>query len=275
MGVRSCFLDQKSATNQKSVNRNSEITNQKSSASPRLSGEECIHERTLHVPVPMRDPKVFLKLLQMDLNVSPPASPVQKVWLRAEPVIPRITQGGLFLPSAPPPEKLELMLARIAGILECPPQSHGDAEGVCDLRFVNCDLVVQSRNPEITNQKSSSASPRLRGGANPQWLGSPELLNTHRPGAFRIHRFVPPQASPGDSACNAPERAPALPVTALRVLRPPVVVTVELRNQSLVRLRCENRAAFRGEVIWSAGPWRSSGEWWRKTFLISDFRIPI
>ena len=40
-----------------------------------------------------------------------------KIHLAAEPARPRSAQGGLFLPPSPEPEKLELTLARIAGIV--------------------------------------------------------------------------------------------------------------------------------------------------------------
>ncbi len=76
-----------------------------------------IFERTLHLPVPLLDPRIFLKLIQLDLNAHPPGAPILKIHLRAEPVRPRAAQGGLFLPPSPEPEKLELTLARIAGIV--------------------------------------------------------------------------------------------------------------------------------------------------------------
>src|SRR5882672_8159269 len=76
-----------------------------------------VFERILRLPVPLLDPKVFLKLLQLDLNAHPPGAPIVKIHLSAEPVQPRATQGGLFLPPSPEPEKLELTLARIAGIV--------------------------------------------------------------------------------------------------------------------------------------------------------------
>src|SRR4029077_11700803 len=44
-------------------------------------------------------------------------APIIKIHLAAEPARPRSAQGGLFLPPAPEPEKLELTLARIAGIV--------------------------------------------------------------------------------------------------------------------------------------------------------------
>src|SRR5579864_9264442 len=73
--------------------------------------------RKLSLPLPMLDAKVFLKLLQLDLNAHPPGAPIVKVHLSAEPARPRSAQGGLFLPPSPEPEKLELTLARIAGIV--------------------------------------------------------------------------------------------------------------------------------------------------------------
>src|SRR5207249_2054705 len=73
--------------------------------------------RTLRLPVPLLDEKIFLKLLQLDLNAHPPGAPIATIHLSAEPVRPRAAQNGLFLPPSPEPEKLELTLARIAGIV--------------------------------------------------------------------------------------------------------------------------------------------------------------
>src|SRR6202041_1659216 len=73
--------------------------------------------RALRLPLPMLDPKLFLKLLKMDLNAHPPGAPIVKIHLAAEPARPRPGQGGLFLPPSPEPEKLELTLARIAALV--------------------------------------------------------------------------------------------------------------------------------------------------------------
>ena len=74
-------------------------------------------ERILRLPVAMRDTKVFLKLLQLELAVHPPGAPITKVWIVAEPAPPRSAQRGLFLPVTPEAEKLEITLARINGIV--------------------------------------------------------------------------------------------------------------------------------------------------------------
>lgn len=75
------------------------------------------HEATLRLPVPMRDPKAFLKMLQLELSSRPPSAAVEKVRLALEPVRPRTEQHGLFIPLSPEPEKLELTLARIRNLV--------------------------------------------------------------------------------------------------------------------------------------------------------------
>lgn len=75
------------------------------------------HVRTLHLPVPMRESKSLLKLLQMDLEAHPPTAPAIALSLSLKPVHPRTVQTGIFLPITPAPDKLELTLARIRGIV--------------------------------------------------------------------------------------------------------------------------------------------------------------
>ena len=181
-----------------------------------ISGRQNKFCRTLSLPLPMLDPKLFLKLLQLDLNAHPPGAPIMKIHLAAEPARPRSAQGGLFLPPSPEPEKLELTLARIAG------------------------LVGESR------------------------VGSLELLDTHRAEGFRMRRFVP-----GAEQENQPQKAikPAeekSAVAALRMFRPALRATVTMENGQLVRVVCVKKKEVQGNVLWKAGPWRSSGDWWER-----------
>ena len=71
------------------------------------------HIRTLRLPVPARDSKLLLKLLQLDLEAHPPSLPVTAVRMLTVPVKARSRQLGLFLPLSPDPERLEITLARI------------------------------------------------------------------------------------------------------------------------------------------------------------------
>jgi len=78
------------------------------------------HIVTLRLPVHLLNSRVFVKLLQLELNDRPPQAPVEKIHLELMPVEPRTTQHGLFLPYSPEPEKLEITLARIRGMVGAP-----------------------------------------------------------------------------------------------------------------------------------------------------------
>jgi protein ImuB len=201
-------------------------------------GQSRLFRRTLRLPVPLLESKTFLKLLQLDLKAHPPGAPIVKIQLSAEPVRPRAVQNGLFLPPAPEPEKLELTLARIASI-------------------VGEDKV-----------------------------GSLELLDTHRPGGFRMQRFAPEPISPqkhrdternnshfsiqknfsvspclrGGFSTDSPDDL----VTALRIFRPPVDVAVTMQDGKPAYINCPKNKEMQGEILWAAGPWRSSGDWWER-----------
>jgi protein ImuB len=172
--------------------------------------------RTLRLPQPMLDAKVFLKLLQLDLNAHPPGAPIVKIHLAAEPARPRSAQGGLFLPPSPEPEKLELTLDRIAS-------------------------MVGENN-----------------------VGAVELLDTHRPEGFRMRRFLSeaPRKSEHEKAPDPAEEKSV--VTALRRLRPPLRVQVTLENSQPVSVACTRKKDVQGDVLWKAGPWRASGDWWQR-----------
>jgi protein ImuB len=162
------------------------------------------YTRTLHLPFATRDAQTFLKLLQYDLSAHPPKAAIVGVHLTATPVHPRVVQGGLFIPLAPQPEKLELTLARIAAIV-----GQGNA-------------------------------------------GTPDLIDTHRPGAFRLTRFEAKQA---DAPGSIPSDQPRL---AIRIYRPPLPAIVAAPNGHPERV---NANGVNGPVCAYAGPWRTSGDW--------------
>jgi protein ImuB len=171
--------------------------------------------RTLRLPLPMLDAKVFLKLLQLDLNAHPPGAPIVKIHLAAEPARSRSAQGGLFRPPSPEPEKLELTLARIAG------------------------MVGENK------------------------VGALELLDTHHPEGFRMQRFVAEAPQKNDRERDSDSAEEKSAVTALRRFRPPLRAHVTLENGQPVHLVCSKKAV-QGIVLWRAGPWRFSGDWWER-----------
>ena len=181
------------------------------------------YEKILALPAPMRDPKTLLKLLRLQLQANPPAAPILKITLLADPARPRVAQRGLFLPASPDPEKLELTIARLANLV-------GDAN-----------------------------------------VGSPEIVDSHRSGEFRMRRFHAPGETPQAvkkskrTQCETNEQHGESPArrtaVAFRAFRPSVPASIEL---------CEGRPAhvkfngLRGDVVAASGPWRTSGDWWRE-----------
>jgi protein ImuB len=81
-------------------------------------------------------------------------------------------------------------------------------------------------------------------------VGSPELLDTHRPDAFRIGEFgkARPVVEP-----------PVQTRLALRLFRPPRLARVAVASGKPSFVAAEG---IRGKVLDLAGPWRTSGDWW-------------
>ena len=190
-----------------------------------------IYRKVLTLPVAMRDSKMLLKLLRLQLQSDPPPGSIVKIILVAEPSRRRAAQSGLFVPSSPDPEKLELTVARLA---------------------------------------------KLVGSAN---VGSPELVDTHRPGEFRMSRFRPPanEEPSRRKSKNGTELAIAEPAAnespsrrssvGFRMFRPRLPATIELHDG------IPNRVFFcgvHGSVIAVSGPWRTSGDWWREDSWLQD-----
>jgi protein ImuB len=46
------------------------------------------------------------------------------------------------------------------------------------------------------------------------------------------------------------------------VFRPALAAVVTVREGKPAQVASGERPTMRGEVVWCAGPWRSSGEWW-------------
>jgi protein ImuB len=191
------------------------LTAQELGGSDNVAGK-AVFERRLRLPVAMRDAKVFLKLLQLDLAAHPPGAPILKLWISAQPAPPRSVQRGLFLPLTPEAEKLEITLARIISI------------------------VGEHR------------------------AGIPRLLDTYRPDAFAVERFTAPEASAQTLTLSEVSNPPSY---ALRIFRPArrlKVCVADGRPETVQATIQPDQLPLQGKVLWSAGPWRCSGEWWEE-----------
>jgi len=97
-------------------------------------------------------------------------------------------------------------------------------------------------------------------------VGTPAIVDTHRPGAFEVKPFAPHQAQgsglraqgngPASSALGpAPDCLPAV----IRRFRPARVARVRVERLRPARVEADD---IRGDVTMAAGPWRASGGWW-------------
>jgi protein ImuB len=101
-------------------------------------------------------------------------------------------------------------------------------------------------------------------------VGSPELIDTHRPDAFRM---VAGADAPGRARSNerksatggsSPEGTPGRgvrPTLAFRIFRPPRAARVALDSGQPGFVAAQG---IRGKVVERAGPWRTSGDWWTR-----------
>jgi len=173
-----------------------------------------LHEIRIAFPVPVQEPMVILKQVQIDLEIHKPKCAIATVAVELQPTPPRTTQHGLFTPSAPEPAQLQTLLARLRAL-------------------TGADSV-----------------------------GSPELLNTHRPDAWRLRQDVLFETGRVVTNANAAVRL------SFRCFRPPLAARVSITPQHRPA-RLEARG-MKGSVVAVAGPWRTTGEWWAETEWARD-----
>ncbi len=172
------------------------------------------HAMRIAFPVPVQEPLVILKQVQLDLEAHRPRRAISTVLVELQPTPPRVTQHGLFTPSAPEPAQLQTLLAR------------------------------------------------LRAVAGADSVGSPELLDTHRPDAWRLRQdvlFAAGRVTADDDAAVH---------LSFRCFRPPLGARVAITPQHRPS-RVEARGVS-GRVVSVAGPWRTTGDWWRDTAWARD-----
>jgi hypothetical protein len=206
-----------------------------------LVSREC-HMRRLELPAPMRDPKVLRTLVLLDLESHPPNAGIDRVTLTVDPTPGRIVQHSLLTRPLPSPEQLSTLTARLTAVM-------GDHR-----------------------------------------VGAPVLIDTHRPEAFAMRRFHLNDVHARrdrDSHAHHGAGAPTLdelrrlyllagkladPLTrvdvgadapgfVLRRFRRPIPARVRIEHDRPVHVAPQGLPG--GAVIQAAGPWRTSGEWWK------------
>jgi len=133
----------------------------------------------LELPAPTRDGKLLLKLLRLRLQSHPPGAPIQTIQMTAQSSLARVTQGSLFIPTAPDPDKLELTIARIAAVV---------GEG-----NVGAPQLLDSNRPDAFHVQNFSMVAVASSGSNNHSKKESETNSRyHASPTIALHAFRPP-----------------------------------------------------------------------------------
>jgi protein ImuB len=102
---------------------------------------------------------------------------------------------------------------------------------------------------------------RLKAVVGEENVGAAEIADTHRSDAFRIKKFAVVSES-GKGMDSAPKLGGEYVSIALRLFRPPLEATVQVRDGSPAWIAFHG---MHGPIATASGPWHTSGDWWRPT----------
>ena len=76
-----------------------------------------VHERSLQLPVPIRDARTLRTLALLDLESNPPAAAIDRVTVAVDPTPARIVQFSLLTRPLPSPEQVSTLMARLHALM--------------------------------------------------------------------------------------------------------------------------------------------------------------
>jgi protein ImuB len=182
----------------------------------------AVHERSLQLPVPMRDARTLRTLLLLDLESHPPTAAIDRVIVAVDPTPARVVQFSLLTRPLPSPEQLSTLMARLQALM---------GESRC-----GAPAAVDTWQP----------------GASAMRPFAPRDTNPDDP--------TESMTNPGlEAGSPRPVRGVSL---ALRRFRMPVIARVAIEEGRPIRVTTDRRGVGGGRVEQCAGPWRTSGGWW-------------
>jgi protein ImuB len=75
------------------------------------------HQRSIRPALPTQDTRTLLKLVQLEMETHPPDAAIIGIEIKAVSARPHRAQHGMFMPQAPEPGRLEILLARLRKLL--------------------------------------------------------------------------------------------------------------------------------------------------------------
>jgi protein ImuB len=198
-------------------------------------GEREVHARSLQLPTPIRDARTLRTLALLDLESHPPAGPVDRVVVAVDPTPARIVQFSLITRPLPSPERISTLMARLQALM---------GETRC---------------------------------------GSPALVDSWKAEAFEMKPFAPTDANALRSSDDTPRHrgsgvvsSLSVPLAvALRRFRHPVPARVHVADGKPSRVTIDGRGMDGGGITACAGPWRTSGDWWKEGWDRDEWDVTL
>jgi protein ImuB len=218
---------------------------------------------------------------EKELQISAPAG--------QQKLIPRFFEKKLMLPVPMRDSKLLLKLVRLRLQSDPPPAAVAKILMSAEAdrpRTTQRGLFLPAAPEPEKLELTMARLANVVGDAN---VGSPQLMDTHRPDAVRMERFRVAQevaggrrkksnASAGvaSAVASAAKNSTAVridkPTNGFRFFRPGVPARVELRDGLPSRVFFQG---LRGEVVAASGPWRTSGDWWQEPWDQAEWDVEI
>ena len=121
----------------------------------------AVHERTLHLPAPLRDARVLRTLILLDLESHPPPAAIDWVEVEAGVVPGAIAQGSLLARALPSAEDLATLLARLRALAG---ESRVGAPALVDTHDARVVAMTGFQVKETGRKKGSTGSTGSRFG---------------------------------------------------------------------------------------------------------------
>ncbi len=104
---------------------------------------------------------------------------------------------------------------------------------------------------------------RIAGMVGEENVGSPQLLNTYRPDAFKMASLDPSiENDITDNPISFFTKSKDIIRLSMRIFRPALQARVRVAG---ITPKTITATGVKGTVLRSAGPWKTSGEWWANT----------
>jgi len=206
-----------------------------------------VHERSLQLPVPIRDARTLRTLALLDLESNPPAAAIDRVTVAVDPTPARIVQFSLLTRPLPSPEQVSTLMARLHALM---------GETRC-----GSPEMIDSWQPGAFAMKTFMPGP-----------------GTRYPGPGIQLRTLGSRTPDPESRIPNPE--PRIPspesrvTSALRRFRHPVPIRVHVKQGKPSSVSIMERGLSGGTIDSCAGPWRTSGAWWDTRISNPESRIP-